>query len=112
MRTQSILPLCAAIAGTAALQIPLLSSYLQAPIVEGGHDESKPRINSSALQDLISGDRLFARAEKLYKYAKLSEDEYNHPTRVIGSAGTLHVQAAGTRKLTTRRTHWHARVHF
>ena len=28
-----------------------------------------------------------ARAEKLYEIAKLSEDQYNHPTRVIGSAG-------------------------
>jgi len=44
-------------------------------------------VNSSELQDLISGDKLFARAKKLYEIAKLGEEEYNHPTRVIGSAG-------------------------
>lgn len=28
-----------------------------------------------------------ARAKKMYEIAKLGEEEYNHPTRVIGSAG-------------------------
>lgn len=74
-------------AGASALQIPLLSEN-QAPIEPAGdyHGE-KPLVDSSALQDLISGDKLYARAEKLYEIAKLGEDEYNHPTRVIGSAG-------------------------
>lgn len=112
MRVQSALPICAAVTGTAALQIPLLSSHLQAPVVQGGHHETKPRINSSALQDLISSDRLFARAKKLYEVAKLGEGEYNHPTRVIGSAGGLHVRAAGRRKLTIRRTHRHTLVYL
>jgi len=77
--------LCAVVTGAAALQIPLLPSHSQAPL---GHPHgTKPLVNSTELQDLISGDRLLARAKKLYEIAKLGEDEYNHPTRVIGSAG-------------------------
>ena len=45
-------------------------------------------VDSQALQDTIKAENLKARAEKLYEIARLSEDEYNHPTRVIGSAGT------------------------
>ncbi|KAF1913383.1 aminopeptidase-like protein Y [Ampelomyces quisqualis] len=79
--------LCAAFAGTGALQIPLLSSHNQAPL---GHPHgSKPVVNSTELQDLISGDRLMIRAKKMYEIAKLGEEEYNHPTRVIGSAGHI-----------------------
>ena len=85
MGVSSALALCATIAGAAALQIPFLSSHRQAStqIV----NDTKPLIDSSALQDLISGDRLLVRAKKLYEIAKLGEHEYNHPTRVIGSAG-------------------------
>jgi len=80
--------LCAAITGAAALQIPLFSSNGQTPL---GHPSgSKPMVNSTELQDLISGDRLMVRANKLYEIAKLGEEEFNHPTRVIGSAGRLH----------------------
>jgi aminopeptidase Y len=79
--------LCAAITSVTALQIPLLSSSNQAPL---GHPHgTKPLVNSTELQDLISGDRLMARAKKMYEIAKLGEEEYNHPTRVIGSAGTF-----------------------
>jgi aminopeptidase Y len=79
--------LCAAITSAGALQIPLLSWHNQAPL---GHPHgSKPLVNSTELQDLISGDRLMVRANKLYEIAKLGEEEYNHPTRVIGSAGRL-----------------------
>lgn len=85
MVISSALALCAGAAGAAALQIPLLSSHKQAPIQVA--DEPKPLVNSSALQDLISGDRLMVRAKKMFEIAKLGEDEYNHPTRVIGSAG-------------------------
>lgn len=73
--------LCAAITGAAALQIPLLQTPLDHP------SGSKPMVNSTELQDLITEDRLMIRAEKLYEIAKLGEDEFNHPTRVIGSAG-------------------------
>ncbi|KAK3209183.1 hypothetical protein GRF29_69g1065106 [Pseudopithomyces chartarum] len=84
----SISSLSVIAAGVSAIQIPLLSSEKQAPVeVSGDYHGEKPLVNSSALQDLISGDRLFARAKKLYEIAKLGEEEYNHPTRVIGSAG-------------------------
>lgn len=80
--------LCAAVTGATALQIPLFSSNNQALLMPaGGHGETKPLVNSTELQDLISGDRLMTRAKKLYDIAKLGEEEYNHPTRVIGSAG-------------------------
>lgn len=81
----SRLALCAAITSTAALQIPLFASNDQAPLKIAG--ESKPLVNTTELQDLVSGDRLLTRAKKLYEIAKLGEAEYNHPTRVIGSAG-------------------------
>ena len=84
----SISSLSVIAAGVSALQIPLLSSEEQTLIqVDGDYHGEKPLVNSSALQDLISGDRLFARAKKLYEIAQLGEAEYNHPTRVIGSAG-------------------------
>ncbi|KAE8444658.1 hypothetical protein EG329_014406 [Mollisiaceae sp. DMI_Dod_QoI] len=50
---------------------------------------TKPLISSEAIQDLISVKNLKKRAEELYKIAELSLDEYNHPTRVIGSPGHL-----------------------
>jgi aminopeptidase Y len=78
--------LCAALTGASAFQIPLLSSSNQSPL---GHvNETKPPVDSSELQNLISGERLMTRAKKLFEIAKLGEAEYNHPTRVIGSAGT------------------------
>lgn len=48
---------------------------------------SKPLIDTKAIQALITAKGLKRRAEKLYEIAKLGEDEYNHPTRVIGSEG-------------------------
>lgn len=50
---------------------------------------SKPPITSEAIQDLITRKNLEKRAKELYKIAELSLDEYNHPTRVIGSPGKL-----------------------
>lgn len=78
--------LCAALTCATALQVPLLSPHTNAARL-GHPDGSKPVINSTELQDLISGDRLMVRAKKLFEIAKLGEEEYNHPTRVIGSAG-------------------------
>lgn len=49
--------------------------------------DSKPLIDTEAIQALITAKGLKKRAEKLYEIAKLGEDEYNHPTRVIGSEG-------------------------
>jgi aminopeptidase Y len=85
MRSSVSLALCASIVGIEALQIPFLSSPNQATVHTTG--ETKPLVDSSALQDLVSKDRLVRRAKELYEIAKLGEDEYNHPTRVIGSAG-------------------------
>lgn len=83
--------LCAAVTGASALQIPLIASSSQALL---GHPSgSKPLVNSTDLQDLISGDRLLARSKKLFEIAKLGEEEYNHPTRVIGSAGRVDARA-------------------
>ncbi|KAJ4860655.1 peptidase family m28 domain-containing protein [Trichoderma breve] len=48
---------------------------------------SLPLIDTEALQDSISVDALFKRAEKFYKFAQTSEEDYGHPTRVIGSTG-------------------------
>lgn len=66
-------------------QIPLHESPAQVIPSESAGDARI--VNSQALQDLIKPENLISRAEKLYEIAKLSEDEYNHPTRVIGSAG-------------------------
>lgn len=75
-----------ALAGASALQLPLLStSHDQAPIA----NTKKPLVSSSALQDDIKAASLLKRSEHLFEIAKLGEDEYNHPTRVIGSKGML-----------------------
>jgi hypothetical protein len=50
---------------------------------------ARPLVTSEALQADISKDALLLRAKHLYEIAKLSLDEYNRPTRVIGSKGPL-----------------------
>lgn len=95
--------LVAAAVGSAAaisigsnLQAPLanakLSSWL--PIGHGGEGStttttttSKPLVDTEALQALINKSELKARANDLYEIAKKGEDEYGHPTRVIGGEG-------------------------
>jgi aminopeptidase Y len=66
----------------------------QAPLVDTAsprstlpHSEKLHVVDSEALQSKIHGKNLLARAEDLYKLAELSFHDYNHPTRVIGSAG-------------------------
>jgi len=76
----------AVLGSVCALQIPLLQDSAQHSL--GGHGH-KPLVDSEALQATIKGENLLARAEDLFKIAKLGEPEYNHPTRVIGSAGTF-----------------------
>lgn len=49
--------------------------------------ESLPLVNSTELQDLITEEALYARAEKLYEIAGYSNKSMGHPTRVIGSKG-------------------------
>lgn len=85
MRVSSSVALCAVLSSAAGFHIPFLSPSSQKPIqIEG---DTKPLVDSSALQELVSGDRLMWRAKELYEIAKLGEGEYNHPTRVIGSLG-------------------------
>ena len=84
----------AVLGGVSAFRFQLPFFQDQAPLVDAGVNTNtntniKPLIDSEALQASISSDNLLARAKELYKIAKLGEDEYNHPTRVIGSEGEL-----------------------
>lgn len=85
-----------------ALQIPFFPSQLGDQLGLGQQkdtagyglaqpvvDASKPTIDTEALQKLIHADNLYKRAETLYEIAKLGEQQYGHPTRVIGSKGML-----------------------
>ncbi|KAL7655863.1 Aminopeptidase Y [Aspergillus niger] len=70
-----------------ALQLPLVqdsNSQWQKP-----NAGDKPLISSPLLQEQVKAENLLDRARQLYKIAELGEDEYNHPTRVIGSKGHL-----------------------
>ena len=68
------------------------SSAIQQPLHEASHSQaplnSKPLVNSTALQNHITSENLLKRAKKLFEIAQLGVAEYNHPTRVIGSDGT------------------------
>lgn len=66
-----------------AQQLPLV----QTDSHDAGLSSSQKIVDSEALQAKIHGKNLLARAEDLYKLAELSFHDYNHPTRVIGSAG-------------------------
>lgn len=73
-----------------AAQIPLgldNDHQQQAPLHSDGG--ALPLVSTEALQDSIKIDNLYARAKELYEIAKLGEEEYNHPTRVIGGDGTI-----------------------
>ena len=61
----------------------------QTPIADVAGNADKVLIDSEALQSTIKTENLLARAKELYEIAKLGEEEYNHPTRVIGSKGHL-----------------------
>ncbi|XRM36631.1 Aminopeptidase Y [Aspergillus tubingensis] len=70
-----------------ALQLPLFQeSNSKWPSTNAGE---KPLISSPLLQEQVKAENLLDRARQLYKIAELGEDEYNHPTRVIGSKGHL-----------------------
>lgn len=102
--------LCAAMTSATALQIPFLSS--NDPALLGHASGSKSLVNSTELQDLISGDRLLERSKRLFEIARLGEEEYNHPTRVIGSAGmSVHVHPCIT-ILTISRASWNTFVYL
>lgn len=70
-------------ASSAQLQQPLFDDAYQATLIQA----EKPLVESEALQDSISIDRLLKGAQDLYDIATLSSHEYNRPTRVIGSEG-------------------------
>lgn len=67
-----------------AVQQPLVADLPQTPQTLSS---GKPLVDSEELQAAISGDRLLARAKELFEIAELSHDDYNRPTRVIGSKG-------------------------
>ncbi|KAI6785279.1 Aminopeptidase Y-like protein [Emericellopsis cladophorae] len=69
------------------LQIPINTPWTETPAVHQDDGDELPLIDSKTLQDRIASSSLEARAKVLYDLAKRSEDEYNHPTRVIGSKG-------------------------
>ncbi|KAH7039756.1 aminopeptidase-like protein Y [Microdochium trichocladiopsis] len=90
MAARSLLLLAAA--ASAAVSSASALDPVQRPLGSQHSTESilatkRPLVDSQKLQDSISIDALVKRAEKLFDIAKLSEHEYNHPTRVIGSAG-------------------------
>ncbi|KAF2431421.1 Zn-dependent exopeptidase [Tothia fuscella] len=68
---------------------PISCSVLQYPIPPNSDNLIKklPLVSSEAIQDDIKADALLKRARHLSKVADASFDEYNHPTRVIGSNG-------------------------
>lgn len=74
-----------------ATSLLISSSYatvLKTQLPGGSHGAFRgPLVTSEALQATIQAGELYKRAEHLFQVANLSMDEYNHPTRVIGSAG-------------------------
>lgn len=79
----------------AALATTLLqgasASVVQQPLLDDQAQQQssakKPLVDTQALQDAVSIDSLVQRSKDLYKIAELGLPEFNHPTRVIGSAG-------------------------
>ncbi|KAK2057437.1 peptidase family M28 [Colletotrichum caudatum] len=72
-------------------EVPIISTS-PSTASSSSSSSKKPLVETKALQDTISAENLLSRAKELYDIAKLGEEEYNHPTRVIGSdghAGTL-----------------------
>ncbi|KAF2499683.1 putative aminopeptidase [Lophium mytilinum] len=80
--SNAVFLLCAT---ASALQIPFLESLNPQNAVT----TKKPLVSSEAIQADISSKALLKRAKELFKIAELGIDEYNHPTRVIGSKGHL-----------------------
>ena len=74
---------------SSALQLPLINTAAnvdsQAPSTTT--NGRKALANDGSLESLITKEKLLKRANDLYDIAKLSIDEYGHPTRVIGSKG-------------------------
>lgn len=93
MTAKSLLVAATALSGVSALQIPLnvqlpWSSWSPS---SGPSDDltGLPLIDTKELQHSIKASNLETRAKELYEIAKNGEEEYGHPTRVIGSEGEL-----------------------
>ncbi|PYH47027.1 Zn-dependent exopeptidase [Aspergillus saccharolyticus JOP 1030-1] len=69
-----------------ALQLPLFNAEASQSELS---TSSKQLISSELLQEQVKAENLLKRAKELYEIAKLGEEEYQHPTRVIGSKGHL-----------------------
>lgn len=74
------------VAAVAARQIPLQQSLDSHRTIHTTTNSGL--VSSSKLQSDIDVDNLLHHAKQLSKIADLGIDEYNHPTRVIGSKGT------------------------
>jgi aminopeptidase Y len=72
---------------SAQLQKPLLSQ--PEDLLEIDNTRGKPLVDTELLQASFTTESLLERAKALYGLAKSSEDEFGHPTRVIGSEGKL-----------------------
>lgn len=75
-----------------ALAVTALAATVQAVVPPAQNPLGNPKtkvVDSQKLQDLVRIDNLSKRADELYAIAKLSEAEFNRPTRVIGSQGAL-----------------------
>jgi hypothetical protein len=71
----------ASLVAASAIQQPLRES--ETPLIS-----TKELVSSTALEAHITKENLLDRAKQLFKIAELGAEEYNHPTRVIGSKGT------------------------
>jgi aminopeptidase Y len=74
-----------------ALSAIATASVVQQPLHDASNSQvvinTKPLVSSEALEEHITKKNLLKRAEKLFEIAELGAADYNHPTRVIGSAG-------------------------
>ncbi|RSL50471.1 hypothetical protein CEP51_015346 [Fusarium floridanum] len=93
MTAKSLLVAATALSGVSGLQIPLnvqlpWSSW-SSPSSGPSSDDltGLPLIDTKELQRSIKAENLETRAKDLYEIAKNGEEEYGHPTRVIGSEG-------------------------
>lgn len=88
--TRSLVAAALLVGGASAAQLPLIqtSQIPQSPQIPVAAGE-KHLVSSDALQEQIDPASLLQRAKTLYHIAEQGIDEFNHPTRVIGSRGML-----------------------
>lgn len=67
------------------------SSPFQSVISSSADKTELELVSSERLQGDILAGNLFRRAKQLYEIAKLGAEEFDHPTRVIGSKGKFAV---------------------